>query len=365
MSEKSLLIVDSAFELLIAIQLKISLLSSDNTTLILTDRTPGSYEYYLRLKERGVFENVLYVEANSFFTERKTYKLLFFNTKKRSKDFFVKKAKRVLEQAESYSAFYTFEIDDFSRTMYMAVMGTAKPYLVGEGIMPFAGLEKNILDNYNESNAYMLRDLVGVYAYGPRLGVNKQYEVFTIPSINENREEYVSIVNAIFGYKPHEKMYSNKMIFFEEAYITEGGDDDAVKIVKLLIEKFGKDRVIVKRHPRNRVNRFANEKISVIESVSIPWEVFLLNNDVKDCILISANSTSVYLSNIWDFCNTNVKCMMLCEVMKYYLGTNAGYVQVYLDFLKRLYAQYNYLVPTDSDEMIKLLEGVDLGEKSV
>lgn len=349
MNEKLLIVADSALELLLSIQVKLTLYRESEATLIITDRSSKSENVFRKMKELSVFNKVIYVKANDLLK----FKIVNHLPNKIKiplyKFFNVLKAKKVIN-GEKYTIFISSEIDHFSRYMYLAIKKNAKAYLIGEGIFPFAGLSEFICEHKTDNNAEFLRQIKRIYYYGNCISTLSNYEMIQIPSINNNRTEFVNILNHLYDYRPKTKVYTNKIIFFEESYSRDGGKDNAVAIVTQLIDTYGADKIAIKRHPRGNINRFEHLNIEMIEPYYIPWELIVLNGDCKDCILLSANSGSVYLCKIWDLCTNPVECFMLNKIMRY--ESPVSYISTYLDTLKQLYDKYNIICPETEEKML-------------
>lgn len=355
MEQRILIVADSALELLMSIHVKLSLYREIPSTLIMTDRTAGAYGVYKRLAALNVFEKVIYVEATKF-PELKVFNRLPGRIRRRFYDkVCILKAREILKEPDTYTTFLTSEIDFFSRYMYLAVKKTADPYLIGEGIFTFGGLKENIARQMIGSSGEFLKDLKGVLYYGPQFGEFPLPKATRIPSVNENRKELVDILNEIYGYEPHSVIYQNKIIVFEESYANDGGSDDLMGFLAKLVKKFGNENVLVKRHPRDRENRFADMQIASVEPFHLPWELFILNGDCRDCVLLAANSGSVYLCQLWDFCKEEVKSIMLNHLLEY-KHAGGAVLDRYYTFLEGLYRQENICSPETEAELFHYIE---------
>lgn len=347
-----MVVADSVFELMVTIQVKLTILKDIDTTLVLTDRTAGSEKTAERVRELELFDRVMYVKARAEFpktTERRhvpnsVRKMLY-------RMGCTKEAKDIIGDWNTYTGFMSSEIDYFSQFMYEAVRKNAKLYLIGENIFAYSGLYENIQDMKRKTVTHFLYEIKGTYSYGPVLGETKLENVMQIPSINENREEYVKIINHIFAYEPHKYVYRNKIIIFEESFSSHGGSDNLMDIVTALVKEFGHENVVIKRHPRDLEDRFKDMKVQSIEPFSQPWELFVINDDCQECVLLAGNSASVYLTNVWDFNRQKNDAVMLRNVMEYTYNRCIA-MDIYYGFLPSLYEKYNMPVPNNMEELI-------------
>lgn len=354
MKEKYLIVSDSALELLLTIQLKLSLLKEKWTTLVITDRTAGSFERYEILRDVGLFERVIYVKVSDF-PSNKRYRE--YNEPQKSFEFrraCVEESKAIVKDYNEYTGFISSEIDFFTQYMFEMIKEHARPFHMSEGILAFYGIEEGIKHELSLRRVSYLETLRHILYYGPKLRSVSGYKMIQIPSINNNRDEYVDIINKVFGYESHKRKYEGKIIVFEESYSRDGGSDNLAEIVSHLIEHYGPDMVKIKRHPRSLENRFNGLGVEMIEPFLMPWELFSLNGDCDGCICLSANSGSVYLQKIWDFSKGNQKCIMLNNVMEYRHVDNPMY-QMYYASLREVYKRYGIPSPTSLEELYKMI----------
>lgn len=133
------------------------------------------------------------------------------------------------------------------------------------------------------------------YIFCPDLMVwNCPYQIKKIPALTENKERISTILNRTFGYDKIRDRYDRKVIFFEESYVEDGIPVADIEIVDSLAEKYGKENLMVKRHPRVKKNRFETSGYKTNVDFSIPWEVIAMNiPDLDDRILVTMTSTSL------------------------------------------------------------------------
>lgn len=60
-----------------------------------------------------------------------------------------------------------------------------------------------------------------------------------------------------------------------------------------MAERVGRDKIMVKIHPRNPHNRFLELGYKTNQDTSIPWELILMNVDMSDKVLITISSSSI------------------------------------------------------------------------
>lgn len=86
--------------------------------------------------------------------------------------------------------------------------------------------------------------------------------------------------------------YSEKYIFLEDGARDWNNPTD-VEYVQKIADVVGKENILVKIHPRNPVNRFAQLGFKTNQDLSIPWEVIAPNIGIENKVLITMFSQSV------------------------------------------------------------------------
>ena len=85
----------------------------------------------------------------------------------------------------------------------------------------------------------------------------------------------------------------------EECYWNDGllkGGEDYV-LFKQIKQKFENENICLKLHPRTRENRFSNV-FKVLPTNGIPWEVYALNMNMNNKILVSLSCATMISSKL-------------------------------------------------------------------
>lgn len=144
-------------------------------------------------------------------------------------------------------------------------------------------------------NKGILDSLDKLYVFNPAFLAWKPTNgrVQELPRISPKDAAFRKLINQIFDYAHCRDKYDKKLIFFEESHALEGFDVPDVEMVGQIANKLGKDNIMVKIHPRNPYNRFAELGYKTNIDTSIPWEVIMLNEHLTDKILVTISSGSV------------------------------------------------------------------------
>lgn len=115
-------------------------------------------------------------------------------------------------------------------------------------------------------------------------------KICKLPLFDAHNSSFMNILNVLFDYKHCRDNYNKKYIFFEESYYAEGEAVPDIEIVDRIAEKVGKENIMVKVHPRNPINRFKQLGYKTNEDSFIPWELIVLNQDMRDKVFITIAS---------------------------------------------------------------------------
>ena len=105
-----------------------------------------------------------------------------------------------------------------------------------------------------------------------------------------HERKFQDMLFDIFGYSSVEKKIPEKFIFFEECFSEDNGKQEDLKLIKYLVDVLGRENFVVKRHPRNKVNRFEKMGIKTLSNQEIPWEVYALDSNQPEHILLTHSS---------------------------------------------------------------------------
>lgn len=144
-------------------------------------------------------------------------------------------------------------------------------------------------------------------------------------------------LNEIFDFSSMEDLYSEKVVFFEEAYYADGVRVPDIQIVEKLEKIYGRDNILVKIHPRNPDNRFKQLGYHTNHNVNIPWEVIALNIDLDNKVLVTISSTAILTT----FLLYHPSCKLIIENKKVTIeNTRLKYTFEVIDKLRDLYSDY-------------------------
>lgn len=123
---------------------------------------------------------------------------------------------------------------------------------------------------------------------------------------------FKNTVKNIFKINESSLNLNDKYIIFEESFFQDYGYNDDYKLYKEIIGRIGKDKVVMKLHPRSKTNRFQDLGIEFLDCDGIPWEAFLLLCEFKNVKFITLASGSVINSRLMLGDNTKSYLLYKC-----------------------------------------------------
>lgn len=311
---KVIIIISSYFQLIVAIQLKRTVLKECEVDVVITDKSSHAEKVYKKLQNVDLFNKVILLQCREYlyagnFIE-KTMKYLYAN-------FFPKHVFKELDLIEDKYDLLLYHNDTLDAAVIYDILHQRNNLLkcrrFEEGYSIYIPLENTKTRGNKLRNMLWkknLREITElVYLFHPSLAVvDFPYPVFEIEKPTKNDKELKDICNYIFEYHKDEEHFK-KYIFFEEAFATDGEYISDLELVKEIADIVGKENIVVKLHPRSFENRFEKLGISTTKSGSVPWEVIQMNYDLGEHVLLTISSGSVLASAL--YFNENVKTYML------------------------------------------------------
>lgn len=131
-----------------------------------------------------------------------------------------------------------------------------------------------------------------VFTFYPHLMmyiIADQVEDLTNWEIYKDRD-FQKYLFDIFGYSEKNNNIPEKFIFFEESFSEDNGKQEDLELIKCLTDLVGTENLVVKRHPRNRINRFEKMGIKTLANQEIPWEIYALDSNQPEHVLLTHSS---------------------------------------------------------------------------
>lgn len=338
----NIIVCATVYQLIVALHMKKTLLINTKTDLILLETIKNHHIIAENIVKGKIFNSVCVLSSiglkNIGFIKGKL--TLNFNkvVKQNGVEFLLNNS-----YAECYfSSFNSITLLLYS--FYLKKNKSLKINIFEDGASSYSKYYEKIFNNIIDGSCvkravykffkHPIYSVSSYYVFNPSVVLWDAPNVKRIPSIDTKDKEFKALLNRMFDYDSMKDSYTEKVIFLEESYYADGIDVPDVEIVNKLAEKYGKDQIFVKKHPRNPTNRFEQLGYKTNVDTSIPWEVIALNIDLSDKIIATISSTAV-ISTVLMFPSANVK--FFCDDVK----TDNFRVNSTIEVIKRIQKVYN------------------------
>lgn len=361
-----LFLVNSAFQMITAIQLRITTYRNDNADIIITDNLTQYEGLSVGVEKSGVFRNVSTMRSKDY--DWKNWKFSLLGT------IFDKEIKNRIPNitTKCYNVFLFCNFSGVSACVgaYFRRVQQTELIMFEDGfasysdfwlrglkraIYPSSVIDKLVYGLVKRTPYYITK----YFVYNPELIADWKFE-FSVEKIERINTDTVKALNDIFQYDASPDDYSNvKCIFFEESYYADGIDIGDIDIVEQIANIVGKENMMVKIHPRNPENRFGKLGFKTNIDTVIPWEVIALNSDLSDTILITIASGSSITAHF--ISGASAKMSILLYGMEGIDKTKLTPSTVVFDKICR---NDNYFVYPKNFEELKIILQMDAGGRN-
>lgn len=301
---KSILaIINTYYQMIATIQLKMTLWKGDMVSIIITDQSKGSKDVSDKLKTHNLFRNIYFEETKELCALDKplTGKICNF------KYVLVGIEKYKYIWSSDYDEFVYYNADVFTYSLFAKLIKN-NPQMhcsrYEEGMFSYnAG---SYLKNSKLKYADKIREVFRwgtlekytdkFYCFYPELYFGS-IETIKIPQITDLKG-MGDLLGEIFSIETAMTECKEKYIFFTSVYDFEGGQPiGEYDIVSQIAEIVGIDNLLIKTHPRDTRSIFEDAGFHVYKGSSVPWEAVQLNGDFSNKFFLTINSGSVISVN--------------------------------------------------------------------
>lgn len=343
--------------------------SNDKVDLFISNTFNGYADFAKRISDKSIFNSVTIIDGKSIVSRKKG----FSNIKRvmyiLSMKFSLKKAFNKLPDV--YDEMYCWNYDILSstfRTYQYKKNKNFKCFIYDEGYISYFPIDEviekkgflKLLESKNKMFGYkkIVRESVdGILLFNPEKIIEKpKYKVLPLNVNNILTKDMVKNISYIFNVGDSWKKYDKKFIIFEEAMLANNDSIDDEKIIDKIIEKVGKDNVIVKLHPRTNTDRFSKKGVKTLGSDGIPWEALALTHDFSDKVFISISSGSLTTHKL--LLGNNMKGYLLFKLfdLEYIKQFNPKYYKFWDKIASKNTEKRGIFIPKTEDEFYNKLK---------
>lgn len=367
--------VDSFFQLIVAINIKMSIYPKDCADIIIYSSTPNADKVCRKLEKTKIFERCFFADTvltkcgSSYSFKEKFPKYFVYlmsliapkqcmckiiGADDLNYDIFLFNGIGALPECifncckknNNNILCYRFEDGYISSTLNY---GSKKGKLRIIFEKTIRGLFKNYdIEHFIKGYYFMEPDLVK-YKFN--------YPVLKCPKLNRDNKELINVLNYIFDYNVSENVYDEKYIFLESGSTFFDNSDSDVDIlyVKELIKFVGKENILIKLHPRSKRNRFSELGVHVAEKSAVPWELIQLNNCFDNKIFIAIDSSPILTSHV--YFNDKCKSILLYKAINNYKAPSKNLEQYITEFTK-IYSSEKLYIPESFENFKKIINQI-------
>lgn len=312
--KNDLFLCNSVYQVMVALWIKYRELPDDQADIIVSNHMNGGMQIADKIAATGIFNHVYFAETldeSRYRVTRSRFNRVIGDINP------LNELKQYVRITETYSDVYIANFDGFSQMLYNALsrkMPSLYLHVFEDGLSTYCEFEKyytffehyyystdkvGFLKNFVRKHIYKKRTIFGnVYdflVFNPEIMKwNPGCDVKAIAKIDSSDKNFRQIINNVFNVKASTDKYDTKYIFFEESFFADGERVTDIELVEELAKKVGKENIMIKIHPRNPINRFAELGYKTNHDTSIPWEVILMNlGDVSDKVFLTIASSAI------------------------------------------------------------------------
>lgn len=254
-----------------------------------------------KIKQSNIFDNVYTVEE---YGKNRGFRKLKDAKKKRisrNPKLFIKTPKF----SNKYDLLFIGVDDEFHKLFYYALVKegmSPKVHIYDEGATTYvldvkkrADRDKLRHKHYGSKNFFNNVEKILLYQTSLYKAPQYHFNLQSIPKLCDSDEKALKALNNIFD---HEPLPKEKYLFFEEAFYHDRIICNDMELFEEFAKRVGKDNVIVKLHPRTNVDRFSHRGYKVMRNSKFPFEISLLNENIKDHVFVSITSSAALNSKL-------------------------------------------------------------------
>ena len=290
---KILVFCNTYSQLILAVQLKLTLFKDDDVDLWLSDTSIGAESVFERIHGLHLFNESKFLRFNySYFKQNKWDNL---------KDLYSYNFKSINDIFPLYDeiVFYNIVLQIYRLSDYYYSIGHHPVWSrMEEGIFSYN-------TDFNKSKRIQYSRIIRKYIKRPDVfnyisryycvypflkTTHLNWDIIKIPDYSTTQKELCRILNQLFDYKPKKIEY--KYIFFASSSDIDGVPFGETELILKLTNLLGKGNIILKTHPRDGRTIYSEKGIHVLKNSHIPWEVIQLNLQVDSITFLTVNSGS-------------------------------------------------------------------------
>lgn len=269
-----LIICNTYFQVIVAIQLKLTLFKCNEVDVHVSDHSLNALAVADRLRQTGLFGNVFFRETKKEIAAGKVRKAWDFAT--------------ACLGARRFPSYPDYD-EILFYNLNMPVYHVADAASNGSRATIFSGMEEGVLSYgrmaYGKSpelldkvravtgRPQIMRSITRYYCFLPELyrAQGDAIGPVCIPPVQDSLNELQQTLMNVFDYDP--EPISQRIIFFASSSDIDGNGFGETELILNLAELVGRENLLVKMHPRDGRSVYREAGLNVMARSDVPWEV--------------------------------------------------------------------------------------------
>ena len=313
---KYLFVCNTYYQLIVAIQLKYTLLNKAEITLVMSDHSNNSYEYYKNLKALKYFDDIIFVNTKKYDNPINFFSKIISNLSV----LFCYAPELCKFKKRYFDEIVFFNSDKFNVTLFSYLTKfnpNIKSSRIEESVLSYNANDLKEHSNYNyrqsiQSRVYKITNVYrkllkkryfndqisSLYCFYPSL-YKGNLKTIQIPYVNTEDINFVKLLKRIFDINDEFLTFKEKYIYFSSIGDFEGGECvGEFELAKKIENIVGKKNLLIKSHPRDYRHLYENNNFKVCRYSNVPWEVLMCCFDFSKHVFLANLSSSVLSLNM-------------------------------------------------------------------
>ena len=399
---KLLFVCSTEFQLFNVLNMKMHLFPNDSADIIIQFLKEDTVEFYNRVRETGIFENVCYRLPDVFglheyarCVRKGDYSHSFVGAANNSmKEFFTNLSSRTSHEFIDNVKDCVYNVESLDFSSYQEIFaGGANDIVTNILKHVHAKYPDCKINLYEEGLASYFGNKLGndcgdikknkVYLYEPEMALYEGETFAHIPKVSRDDKDFLRAANFVFNFKPQIKTINHKIVFFDDPSNPMPAYLERSKLLantvfrvpykkhlpehrlylrqleayKILTENSGDWEIWVKLHPRTERESakrdYGGESSKIMGDISVPWELFCCNCDIRNNVFVTDISSAIY-ANAFTVKGEDTNAFI---ILAEYMGDwNLGKAKQFYEKFRRKKSDIYF--PATEEEYIKVLRDV-------
>ncbi len=354
---KKLIICNTNSQIIMALQLKLTLFKNDKLDIIITDHIIDGLERSARIEKINLFDKVYFIKALDKSKSSTPFKNFLYSLS-------LGVGRTSLQINDLYDEVLTYNFDVFTYEIVNSLEKQNKKIIwsqYDEGLFSYnTGF---YLDGFRSKIISFLRMIRGkqkyislfskFYCMYPELRkIHTEWDSIMIPGLKNSLNILKLILKEIYDYT--DVKIEEKYIYFASSSDVDGHSFGEHKYVLELAKLLGINQLLVKKHPRDITDVYENNCLHVMKNSNYPWELIQILSDMNDKVLLTCTSGSFI--SISAMLGTSIPSIFLYPDIKKFDSNYLAYIKEIENIINTLHAndKCNNIMTCKKNEILVL-----------